>query len=66
MRFQFLQQDVRWNFADEIGNEENRQGGTVFGSRGDVQVGLEIEQCCIIDIDRIEALELDRSRVCPS
>lgn len=62
MRFQFLQQDVRRNFADDIGNEENRQGGIIFGSRGDVQVGLEIEQCCITDIDPLEPLELDRSR----
>lgn len=38
MRLEFLQQDIGRNLEDDIRDEENGQGGVIFGPLFDIQV----------------------------
>lgn len=53
VRLQFLQEDIRRNFAKDVRHEEDRQGGVVFGTCDDVQVGLESKNSRVTDIDTL-------------
>lgn len=51
MGLQLLEQNVGWNFKDNIRHEENRQRGVVFRAIDDVQILLKSENCSIANID---------------
>jgi len=56
MRFQFLEEDIRWNLDDNIRHEEDRQGGVVFSARLEVQVALKSKNGGITDIDTAQGV----------
>ena len=51
MRLKFLEQDIGRNLEDDIRDEENSQGGVIFGPLFDVQIFFQPHNRGITDID---------------
>lgn len=53
MRLKFLQQNIRWDFGDNIGDEEYRQCGIVLISRLNIQLFLQSQNRGITNVHTI-------------